>query len=153
MAALQTLEGLAKENRAGLGALRTRPLLAKGKFFTSSAALSAKLFTAGAAAEEGFAARRARTAKQAESVRSAANALGIDLFPQVNELSHYSNTVTAMKMPAGVTDDKLRGGMKKQGVIISGGQEQLKGKIFRIGTMGGAAATAYPALGLDQLQS
>jgi hypothetical protein len=28
--------------------------LAKGKFFTSSAALSAKLFTAGAAAEEGF---------------------------------------------------------------------------------------------------
>src|SRR6476619_315537 len=53
---LQTLEGLGKENRAGLGALRTRPLLAKGKFFTSSAALSAKLFTAGAAAEEGFAA-------------------------------------------------------------------------------------------------
>jgi aspartate aminotransferase-like enzyme len=88
------------------------------------------------AAEEGFAARRARTAKQAESVRSAANALGIELFPQVNELSHYSNTVTAMKMPDGVTDDKLRGGMKKQGVIISGGQEQLKGKIFRIGTMG-----------------
>jgi hypothetical protein len=31
-------------------------LLAKGKFFTSSAALSAKLFTARAAAEEGFAA-------------------------------------------------------------------------------------------------
>jgi hypothetical protein len=29
--------------------------LAKGKFFTSSAALSAKLFTAGAADEEGFA--------------------------------------------------------------------------------------------------
>jgi hypothetical protein len=49
-------KGLGKENRAGLGALRTRPLLAKGKFFTSSAALSAKLFTAGAAAEEGFAA-------------------------------------------------------------------------------------------------
>ena len=44
--------------------------------------------------------------------------------------------VTAMKMPAGVTDDRLRGGMKKQGVIVSGGQEQLKGKIFRIGTMG-----------------
>ena len=44
------------ENRPVIGALRTRPLLAKGKFFTSSAALSAKLFTAGAAAEEGFAA-------------------------------------------------------------------------------------------------
>jgi len=88
------------------------------------------------AVEEGFAARRARTANQAEAVRSAAKALDIELFPQVNEQSHYSNTVTAMKMPEGVTDDKLRGGMKKQGVVVSGGQEQLKGKIFRIGTMG-----------------
>ncbi|MGV8088879.1 MAG: pyridoxal-phosphate-dependent aminotransferase family protein [Methanothrix sp.] len=88
------------------------------------------------AAEEGFAARRERAAKQAESVRSAAKALGIELFPQTNENTYYSNTVTAMKMPEGVSDDKLRGGMKKKGVIVSGGQEQLKGKIFRIGTMG-----------------
>ena len=52
---LETVEDrLGKENRAGLGALRTRPLLAKGKFFTSSVALSAKLFTAGAADEEGL---------------------------------------------------------------------------------------------------
>jgi aspartate aminotransferase-like enzyme len=94
------------------------------------------------AAEEGFAARRARTAKQAEAVRSAAKALDIELFPQANEHSHYSNTVTAMKMPKGVTDDKLRGGMKKQGVVVSGGQEQLKGKIFRIGTMG-VCSTPY----------
>ncbi len=88
------------------------------------------------AKEEGFATRRARTSNQADAVRSAAGALGIELFPQVNEHSHYSNTVTAMKIPTSMTDDKLRGGMKKQGVIISGGQEQLKGKIFRIGTMG-----------------
>jgi len=88
------------------------------------------------AAEEGFAARRARSARQAQAVRSAAKALDIELFPKVNEHSHYSNTVTAMKMPEGVTDDRLRGGMKKQGVVVSGGQEQLKGKIFRIGTMG-----------------
>ena len=46
---------IAESSRAGLGALRTRPSLAKGKFFTSSAALSAKLFTAGAADEEGLA--------------------------------------------------------------------------------------------------
>ena len=74
------------------------------------------------AKEEGFAARRARTSNQADAVRSAAGALGIELFPQVNEHSHYSNTVTAMKMPASMTDDKLRGGMKKQGVIVSGGR-------------------------------
>jgi aspartate aminotransferase-like enzyme len=54
----------------------------------------------------------------------------------VNENSNYSNTVTAMKIPSGITDDKLRGGMKKQGIVVSGGQEKLKGKIFRIGTMG-----------------
>jgi aspartate aminotransferase-like enzyme len=41
-----------------------------------------------------------------------------------------------MKMPEGISDDKLRGGIKKQGVVVSGGQEKLKGKIFRIGTMG-----------------
>ena len=86
--------------------------------------------------EEGFESRRKRTAMQAEAVRAAAEALDIELFPKVNEHSHYSNTVTAMKMPQGMTDDKLRGGMKKQGVIVSGGQEKLKGKIFRIGTMG-----------------
>ena len=59
----------------------------------------------------------------------------------MNEYSQYSNTVTAMKMPAGITDDKLRGGMKKQGVVVSGGQEKLKGKIFRIGTMGVCSAS------------
>jgi hypothetical protein len=38
------------------GSLRDEvPSLAKGKFFTSSASLLAKLFTAGAADEEGFA--------------------------------------------------------------------------------------------------
>jgi aspartate aminotransferase-like enzyme len=41
-----------------------------------------------------------------------------------------------MKMPEWITDDKLRGDLKKAGVIVSGGQEQLKGKIFRIGAMG-----------------
>jgi len=86
--------------------------------------------------EEGFSARRARTARQADAVRAAAAALGIELFPRVNEHSHYSNTVTAMKMPEGVSDDQLRGGLKKQGIVVSGGQNRLKGKIFRIGTMG-----------------
>jgi aspartate aminotransferase-like enzyme len=72
----------------------------------------------------------------AEAVRAAASALQIELFPVKSQYSEYSNTVTAMKMPSGISDDKLRGGMKKKGVVISGGQEKLKGKIFRIGTMG-----------------
>ncbi len=88
------------------------------------------------AAEEGFPERRARMARLAEGVREAALALEIELFPQVNEHSHYSNTVTAMKMPSNITDGQLRGGMRKRGVVVSGGQSSLKGKIFRIGTMG-----------------
>ena len=88
------------------------------------------------AAEEGFPERRARMAALAGGVRAAASALDIQLFPQVNEHTTYSNTVTAMKMPSGMSDSQLRGGMRKRGVVVSGGQEELKGKIFRIGTMG-----------------
>ncbi|HNR56951.1 MAG: alanine--glyoxylate aminotransferase family protein [Methanothrix sp.] len=88
------------------------------------------------ASEEGFPERRARMAGLAGGVRAAASSLGIELFPQVNEHTTYSNTVTAMKMPNGINDSQLRGGMRKRGVVVSGGQEGLKGKIFRIGTMG-----------------
>jgi aspartate aminotransferase-like enzyme len=72
----------------------------------------------------------------AGGVRAAVSALDIQLFPQVNAHTTYSNTVTAMKMPSGISDSQLRGGMRKRGVVVSGGQEGLKGKIFRIGTMG-----------------
>jgi len=88
------------------------------------------------ASEEGFPERRARMAGLAGGGRAAASSLGIELFPQVNEHTTYSNTVTAMKMPNGINDSQLRGGMRKRGVVVSGGQEGLKGKIFRIGTMG-----------------
>ncbi|MHC1631548.1 MAG: pyridoxal-phosphate-dependent aminotransferase family protein [Methanotrichaceae archaeon] len=88
------------------------------------------------AAEEGFRERRDRLGRLSEGVRQAASALEIELFPKLNQYSRYSNTVTAMKTPDGITDEKLRGSMRKRGVIISGGQADLKGKIFRIGTMG-----------------
>lgn len=88
------------------------------------------------AAEDGFEERRNRASKLAEGVRQAAAALDIELFPQPDQYSSYSNTVTAMKMPEGITDNQLRGGMRKRGVVVSGGQSSLKGKIFRIGTMG-----------------
>ena len=88
------------------------------------------------AAEDGFPERRNRMASLAEGVRQAAAALEIELFPQPDQRSAYSNTVSAMKMPQGISDDQLRGGMRKRGVVVSGGQADLKGKIFRIGTMG-----------------
>ncbi|HQD27021.1 MULTISPECIES: alanine--glyoxylate aminotransferase family protein [Methanoculleus] len=90
--------------------------------------------------EEGIAARIARHRRMAESVRAAAKAWGVELFPKIDEHHAYSNTATAMRIPDGVTDKDLRGTVKKFGIEIAGGQDHLKGKIFRIGTMGSVGA-------------
>ncbi len=87
--------------------------------------------------EEGLENRIRRHRTMAKAVREWAKALGLKLFPKLNEYSNYSNTVTAIKMPNGITDKELRGTLKSEyGILVSGGQEHLKGKIFRIGTMG-----------------
>ena len=90
--------------------------------------------------EEGVPARIARHRRMADAVRAAANAWGVDLFPTLDEHHAYSNTATAMRIPDGLTDKDLRGTVKKFGIEIAGGQDHLKGKIFRIGTMGGVGA-------------
>lgn len=86
--------------------------------------------------EEGLEARIKRHAIFAEAIRSAADAMNVEMFPQLNKYSKYSNTVTAMKIPTGIDDPKLRGGIKQLGIQVSGGQGALEGKIFRIGSMG-----------------
>lgn len=86
--------------------------------------------------EEGLEARIKRHAKFAEALRAAADAMSIEMFPQLNKYSKYSNTVTAMKIPTGIDDKKLRNGIKEFGIQVSGGQGLLEGKIFRIGSMG-----------------
>ncbi|WP_094228317.1 pyridoxal-phosphate-dependent aminotransferase family protein [Methanolobus psychrotolerans] len=87
--------------------------------------------------EEGMDARIKRHATCAEAVRAAAVAMGIEMFPQLNdEHSQYSNTVTAMKAPEGVSGNDIKKDMLARGIIIAGGQDHLSGKIFRIGSMG-----------------
>lgn len=90
--------------------------------------------------EEGVDARVARHRRMTEAVRAAAKGWGVELFPELDEYHAYSNTVTAMRLPKGVTDKDLRGTVKQFGIEIAGGQDHLKGKIFRIGTMGGVGA-------------
>jgi len=90
--------------------------------------------------EEGVDARIARHRRMTEAVRAAAKGWGVELFPELDEHHAYSNTVTAMRLPDGVTDKDLRGTVKQFGIEIAGGQDHLKGKIFRIGTMGGVGA-------------
>jgi aspartate aminotransferase-like enzyme len=85
--------------------------------------------------EEGIANRIARHRKGAEAVRAAARAIGLELFPVTDGQTVLSNTVTAIRTPAGIADKDLRGTMKASGVTISGGQDRLDGKIFRIPSM------------------
>lgn len=90
--------------------------------------------------EEGLPARIARHRRNAEAVRAAAAAMGVRLYPEIDADHAYSNTVTAAALPPGVPDSDFRGAIRKMGIEIAGGQDHLKGKIFRIGTMGATGA-------------
>ncbi len=70
--------------------------------------------------------------KYAEAVRKAFINSGFDLFPK----SHFSNTVTAINLPAGIKFKTLFDELKEKGVLIGGGIGVLKDLIFRIGHMG-----------------
>ena len=84
--------------------------------------------------EEGLESRVKRHELAALATRNGVKAMGLELFAQT-EVS--SNTVTAIKMPEGVSDKQLRGTMRdKYRIELAGGQDHLKGNVFRIGHMG-----------------
>jgi aspartate aminotransferase-like enzyme len=90
--------------------------------------------------EEGLSERIARHRRMADAVRAAAKTWGLPLFPKIDADHSYSNTATAITLPPGVDDAEFRGTIKKMGIEIAGGQDHLKGKIFRIGSMGAVSA-------------
>jgi aspartate aminotransferase-like enzyme len=90
--------------------------------------------------EEGMKNRIARHRKMASAVRAAAQAWGLSLFPKIGSGHEYSNTVTAIAYPDGIKDSEMRGIVKEMGIVVAGGQDHLKGKIFRIGSMGAVGA-------------
>jgi len=90
--------------------------------------------------EEGLATRIARHQRLSQAVQNAAKVWGLSLFPKIDLKHGYSSTVTAVEYPAGVKDDEMRAVIKKMGIVIAGGQDHLKGKIFRIGNMGAVSA-------------
>jgi aspartate aminotransferase-like enzyme len=72
--------------------------------------------------------------KLAEGVRRAAVALGLELFAKAD---CASDAITAVKVPAGVEGEKMVKTMRDTfGITIAGGQSEMKGKIFRIASMG-----------------
>ncbi len=84
--------------------------------------------------EEGLESRIKRHHLAAEATRNGVKAIGLEMFAQ-EEVS--SATVTAIKMPEGVSDKDMRGTMRdKYKIVLAGGQDHLKGNVFRIGHMG-----------------
>ena len=68
----------------------------------------------------------------AEATRKAAVTLGFEVFAK-----NPSTSVTALRTPPGVDGQKVRSHLEKNyNVTIAGGQDQLKGKIVRIGHLG-----------------
>ncbi|MFA5862811.1 MAG: alanine--glyoxylate aminotransferase family protein [Candidatus Thermoplasmatota archaeon] len=83
---------------------------------------------------EGLQNRITKVRKQASATRAAFEAMGLELFVPAG---YRSDTVTAVRYPAGVDDSKVRKTLKQDhNVIIAGGQDGVKGVIFRLGHMG-----------------
>ena len=96
-------------------------------FFALAAAL--ELFQ-----REGLPNILARHVRVGNKTREAMKALGLSIFP---EDSHASNTVTAVRAPEGLDVKRLLGILREEhDVVLSGGQQRLEGKIFRIGHLG-----------------
>jgi aspartate aminotransferase-like enzyme len=84
--------------------------------------------------EEGLENRVARTSRLAVAARAGVEALGLELYP---ERRFASNTVTAIRYPRGIDDSKFRKVLRETyRTTVAGGQDHLKGAIFRIGHMG-----------------
>ena len=70
---------------------------------------------------------------QAKAFREACKAIGLTIFSK-----SPSSAVTGVNSPEGINADDIIKLLKTEyGVTFAGGQEQLKGKIFRVAHMGG----------------
>jgi aspartate aminotransferase-like enzyme len=76
--------------------------------------------------------------------------MGVEIWPASADIS--SPTVTAAKVPAGWTWEKLDSGLREHGMVVGGSYGPLTGKVFRIGHMGSQADRALVARGMDVLE-
>ncbi len=82
--------------------------------------------------EETLAGVHARHARLAAAMRAGVEALGLELFAPASP----SNAVTAVKAPAGIDGQDVVKVLRGMGVTIAGGQDHVKGKIFRLAHLG-----------------
>lgn len=86
---------------------------------------------------EGLEAFQQRHCRLARACRRAAETAGLDLL--VTDTAAASDVVTAINSPGGLDSGLLVKAVRnRHNIVISGGQDQLKGRIFRIGHLGAA---------------
>lgn len=77
----------------------------------------------------------ARHQKLALGLRKAVRAIGLELFVKDDENASYA--ITSILPPKGISVPDIRNGLKKDfDIVVANGQNQLKDKIFRMGTLG-----------------
>jgi pyridoxamine--pyruvate transaminase len=92
----------------------------------------------------------ARHALTAEACRAGVKAMGLEIWPAREEIA--SPTTTAVRIPAGVSDEALRGAARERyGVMFSSGRGETLGKLVRIGHMGPTAKPLYAVIALAAL--
>lgn len=85
--------------------------------------------------KEGLEKIYSRHQKLALGLRKAVRALGLELFVKDDENASYA--ITSILPPAGISVPDIRNGFKKDfDIVVANGQNTLKDKIFRMGTLG-----------------
>lgn len=72
--------------------------------------------------------------RYARAIRAFVETAGIEIFSRPGA---HSVTVVSMKVPAGLDAAAVRADLREtHGIVMGGGQAELKGKVLRMGTMG-----------------
>ncbi|PJM73121.1 alanine--glyoxylate aminotransferase [Bifidobacterium primatium] len=102
--------------------------------------------------EGGIDASIARHERAARATRAGVRAMGLELW--VDDDANMANSVTAVTVPDGIDDRKLRGIMDDEyGLHISGGLGDEAGRLIRIGHMGYTASRQKVVTALGVLGS
>ena len=98
--------------------------------------------------EVGLDATIARHEGAARAARAGLRAGGVELWAASEDIA--ASCVTAIAVPDGIDDAELRTVLRERyGVVISGAQGELVGKVVRIGHMGIASTSLYPVVAVS----
>jgi len=91
-----------------------------------------------------------RHAQAAEACRAGLTAAGYELYPRPAAVQ--SPTVTAVKVPAGITWPAFDALLRADGLAVGGNYGPLAGKVFRLGHMGSQAQPELVSRALEVLE-